>query len=93
MPESLSIEEALRRLEAALSKVEDALDHQVEQGVRVTGLEGELHRLGRDRSRLAQALDASEARAARLEDAGAQASEGLDRALETIRDVLARHGG
>jgi hypothetical protein len=92
MPESLSIEEALRRLEAALGKIEDALDHRLEGEAAVAGLEGELHRLGTDRSRLAQALDTAEAKVARLEDANAQVSRGLVDAMESIREVLARHG-
>ena len=92
MPESLSIDEALRRLEAALAKVENSLDRRLENAAAVQGLEGELHRLGTDRSRLAQALDSAEAKAARLEDANAQASRGLVAAMESIRDVLARNG-
>jgi chromosome segregation ATPase len=92
MPESLSIDEALRRLDAALTKVENALDQRIERAAAVQGLEGELHRLGTDRSRLAQSLDAAEARAARLEDANSQASRGLVAAMESIREVLSRHG-
>ena len=92
MPESLSIDEGLRRLEAALALVEDALDRRAEGAAALSGLQGELHRLGTDRSRLAQSLDAAEARAARLDDANAQASRGLVAAMESIREVLARHG-
>jgi chromosome segregation ATPase len=91
MPESLSIDEALRRLESAVEKLEDSLDRRIENAAAVQGLEGELHRLGTDRSRLAQSLDAAEARSARLEDANAQVSRGLVTAMESIRDVLARH--
>jgi hypothetical protein len=92
MAESLSIEEALRRLETTLAKIEDSLDRQIEGLAQVAGLEGELHRLGTDRSRLAQALDTAEAKAARLEDANVQVSRGLVEAMESIRDVLSRHG-
>ncbi|MEJ0013694.1 MAG: DUF4164 domain-containing protein [Bauldia sp.] len=92
MAESLSIEEALRRVDAALAKIEDSLDRKVEGLAQVSGLEGELHRLGTDRSRLAQSLDSAEAKAARLEDANVQVSHGLVAAMETIRDVLSRHG-
>ncbi|HVY20997.1 MAG TPA: DUF4164 domain-containing protein [Bauldia sp.] len=92
MAESLSIDEALRRLEAAVAQIEDSLDRQTEGAAAVAGLEGELHRLGTDRSRLAQALDVAEAKAARLEDVNAQVSRGLVDAMESIRDVLVRHG-
>jgi len=92
MPESLSIEEAVRRLEAALELLEGTLDRRLENSAAVTGLEGDLHRLGTDRSRLAQSLDAAEARSARLEEANVTVSRGLVAAMESIRDVLARHG-
>ena len=91
MPGSLSIDEALRRLESALELLEGTLDRRVENAAAVSGLEGELHRLGTDRSRLAQSLDAAEARSARLEDANAAVSRGLVAAMESIREVLARH--
>ena len=92
MAGSLSIDEALRRLEAALEKLEGALDQRLERTASVSGLEGELHRLGTDRSRLAQSLDSAEARSARLEETNAQVSRGLVTAMEQIRDVLARNG-
>jgi Domain of unknown function (DUF4164) len=91
MPESLSIEEAVRRLEAALELLESTLDRRLENAAAVTGLEGELHRLGTDRSRLAQSLDAAEARSARLEATSVTVSRGLVSAMESIRDVLDRH--
>jgi chromosome segregation ATPase len=89
---SLSIEEALRRLESALDGLEDAVDRRFERAAEVAGLEGELHRLGTDRSRLAQSLDAAEARASRLEDVNREVSRGLVSAMESIRDMLSRHG-
>ena len=92
MTGSLSIDEALRRLESALELLEGAMDQRLEKAAAVSGLEGELHRLGSDRSRLAQTLDAAEARSARLEEANRAVSRGLVAAMESIRDVLARHG-
>lgn len=91
MAGSLSIDEALRRLKSALELLESAVDRKLENSQSVSGLEGELHRLGTDRSRLAQSLDAAEARAANLEAANAEVSRGLVEAMESIRDVLARH--
>jgi chromosome segregation ATPase len=92
MPGSLSIDEALRRLESALELLDGAADRRLENTAAVSGLEGELHRLGTDRSRLAQSLDAAEARSARLEEANRAVSRGLVAAMESIRDVLARNG-
>lgn len=91
MAGSLSIDEALRRLKSALELLESAVDRRLETTQSVSGLEGELHRLGTDRSRLAQSLDAAEARAADLAAANAEVSRGLVNAMESIRDVLARH--
>jgi len=93
MPDSLSVAEALQRLDRALAALETALDGRLDSDASVAGLEGELHRLGTDRSRLAQSLDAAEARAARLEEANVHVSRGLVQAMESIRHVLARHGG
>jgi chromosome segregation ATPase len=90
---SLSIDEALRRLSSALELLESAIDRKLENSQSVSGLEGELHRLGTDRSRLAQSLDSAEARAANLEAANSEVSRGLVAAMESIRDVLARHSG
>lgn len=92
MSRSLSIEEALQQLEGALTHLESALDGKLEQVATAAGIDGELQRLGADRSRLAQSLDAAEARAARLEKANAEVARGLVGAMETIRDVLARNG-
>ena len=52
-----------------------------------------MQRLGTDRSRLAQSLDAAEARAARLEEANREVSRRLVAAMELIREILARNGG
>ena len=93
MAESLSIDEAVRRLGAALDLLEGAVERRLERSATVSDMEGELHRLGTDRSRLAQSLDAAEARAARLEDVTGEVSRGLVDAMESIRDVLSRHGG
>ena len=49
MAKSLSIDEALRRLESALELLEGTLDRRLEHAAAVSGLEGELHRLGTDR--------------------------------------------
>ena len=82
MPGVPTVEDALKRLKGAL----DLLDNAVERR-----LEGEVHRLGTDRSRLAQSLDAAEARSARLEEANKEVSRRLVAAMEAIREVLSRH--
>lgn len=92
MPDSLSVDEAVRRLAAALDALEAALDGQLEGDAALASLHSDLQRLGADRSRLAQSLDAAEERASRLDTANAEVSRRLVAAMEQIRDVLARHG-
>ncbi len=87
------IDTAIKRLQAALGHLEDAVDRRVEEDRRHGDLEAELHRIGGDRSRLAQTLDAAEARSARLEEANRDVSRRLVAAMESIRSVIERHGG
>jgi chromosome segregation ATPase len=93
MAATATIERAIQRLDAALHMLEGAVEERLEHARRAEGLESELHRLGTDRSRLAQSLDVAEARAARLEDANREVSHRLVAAMESIRDVLTRNGG
>jgi hypothetical protein len=92
MGNTLPVEAALRRLEAALGHLEIALDGRLNGEAQLGELEDELHRLGTDRSRLAQSLDAAEARSAKLENVNREVSRRLVTAMESIRAVLARHG-
>ena len=90
MARAANIDSALQRLASALDMIEGAVDGHVERIQHASGLESELHRLGTDRSRLAQSLDGAEARAARLEEANREVSHRLVAAMEAIRDVLSR---
>ncbi len=92
MTGSSTIDAALQRLSGAFDRLEEAIDGRLESADQMTSLEGELHRLGTDRSRLAQSLDAAEARSARLEEANREVSRRLVAAMESIREVLTRHG-
>jgi len=87
---AVSLDGALKRLEAALDLLEDAVERRFDGERQVVGMESELHRLGADRSRLAQSLDAAEARTARLEEANREVSRRLVAAMESIRAVLDR---
>jgi chromosome segregation ATPase len=93
MADTSSVEEAMKRLAAALDRLEGAVHRRLDNERQVRGLENDLHRLGTDRSRLAQSLDAAEARSARLEDANREVSRRLVAAMESIREVLDRHAG
>ena len=71
--------------------LEDAIERRIDAGRKIDELESELQKLGLDRSRLAQAVDAAEARSERLEDANKDVSRRLVAAMESIRSVIEKH--
>lgn len=84
-----AIKAAFQQLEQALSVLEDAIGRREDEERRRVDLEAELHRVGADRSRLAQSLDDSAARASTLEDANREVSRRLVAAMESVRGILA----
>lgn len=81
--EPSALDLAARRLERALAMLENRMSERVaEAGAEAGGL------FDQDRSRLAAELDAARAREKALEEAGAQASEALGRAIAEIRAAL-----
>ncbi len=82
--------DALRHLDQAIRSLEDATERRAEEERRRGDADVDLQRLGADRSKLAQSLDAAEARAARLEDANREVSRRLVGAMEQIRAVIGR---
>ena len=92
MADTSVINEAFRRMDTAVLSLEAAIDGRREEMRARSGLEEELHRVGLDRSQLAQSLDASESRSARLEEANREVSRRLVASMETLRQVLAKYG-
>lgn len=86
----VTLKEAMARLGRALDAVENAVATRMEREQDFAEAEEEIQRMNGDRSRLAQELDASEARAERLENANKEVSRRLVTAMETIRAVLDR---
>ncbi|WP_017403636.1 DUF4164 domain-containing protein, partial [Brucella melitensis] len=84
------LRQALERLEKALNTLEEAVDLRLDKEGDFAEAEEEVQRMNADRSRLAQELDQSEARAERLEAANREVSRRLVTAMETIRAVLDR---
>jgi hypothetical protein len=78
---------AARRLERAISMLESRMADRVAQASEAAG-----GLFDQDRARLAGELDAARARERALEEAGAQASAALGRAIEEIRSALGREG-
>jgi hypothetical protein len=86
-------EQALRRLEAALARLEMAVERRASQGEGAEGLSDEVQMLTADRARLAESLDQAQARAAKLESINRDVSRRLGAAVETIEAVLQAEAG
>jgi molecular chaperone GrpE (heat shock protein) len=85
-----TLKEVIVRLGKAIESLESAVHSRLEQDQDYPEAEAEVQRMNADRSRLAQELDNSEARAERLEEANKEVSRRLVTAMETIRAVLDR---
>ena len=86
----MRVEEALRRLEGAVGLIEAAVARRLEVERRRGDLETELQLMQDDRARLAVDLDGTLAKLRRHEAATDDVGRRVDRAVEAIRDVLAR---
>jgi hypothetical protein len=84
-----AMEQAVKRLEAALQGLEHAVEERLSLAGGADGLAEEVQMLTSDRARLAENLDQTQARAAKLETINRDVARRLDSAIETIRVVLA----
>ncbi|MFZ1814007.1 MAG: DUF4164 domain-containing protein [Rhizobiaceae bacterium] len=85
--------DALQRLQTALENLDSALEARIEREMQIADTEAEVQRMSADRTRLAESLDSSEARAKRLENTNREVSRRLVNAMEAIRSVLDRKSG
>jgi len=90
MSGDVTLKEVINRLGKALVSLENAVAARLEHDQDYAEAEAEVQRMNADRGKLAQELDASEARAERLENANKEVSRRLVTAMETIRAVLDR---
>jgi hypothetical protein len=92
MSTSSPLDTALSRLAAALARLDDALERRTDADRKAAGHDIEVQALSDDRARLAEELDESFARSARLETATREVSRRLDEAIDSIRLVVNSHG-
>jgi hypothetical protein len=85
-------EHAVKRLEAALKSLEQAVEQRRSLADGGERLAAEVEMLTADRARLAETLDQSVARALALETVNRDVSKRLDTAIETVRGLLAASG-
>ncbi|WP_159587569.1 MULTISPECIES: DUF4164 domain-containing protein [Chelativorans] len=85
-----TLREVIGRLGKAIEGLEAAADNRIEKEQDYAEAEAEVQRMGADRTRLAQEIDKSEARAERLAEVNREVSRRLVTAMETIRAVLDR---
>ncbi len=89
LSENSPLAAAIRRLTAAVDRVETAIESHRIAGEEAELMDRQLQALGDDRSRLAVDLDHATARAERLEAANKEVARRIGGAMETIRAVLA----
>ena len=90
MASEITLRQAIEQLDKALVTLEQAVELRLDKEGDFAEAEEEVQRMNADRSKLAQELDTSEARAERLETANREVSRRLVTAMETIRTVLDR---
>ena len=83
-----AVDQAARRLEAALQSLEIAVQQRLASGVGAEDLAAEVEMLSADRARLAETLDQSQARAVKLESVNRDVSRRLANAIESIRSLI-----
>lgn len=88
-----NLEEALHRLDTALALLETAVARKLEAERSRGDRETEFALLEEDRVRLAAELDAAGARLARMTSTTGEVNRRLDRAIETVEDVLSGPAG
>tara|TARA_R110000803_G_scaffold181743_2_gene244133 strand:+ start:84 stop:377 length:294 start_codon:yes stop_codon:yes gene_type:complete len=87
------LDPSARRLDAALQRLEGALDSLMSRTGDPAVMRAELAALAEDRARMAEELDGSLAREEELQALADEASEALGAAIEEVRAALGKDGG
>ena len=83
-----AIDQAVKRLALALDSLDAAVERRRQSDRSEEVLANQVHALGVDRTRLAEALDSEAARARRLESTNREIAGRLDAAIASIQAVL-----
>ncbi|GEP11398.1 DUF4164 domain-containing protein [Methylobacterium gnaphalii] len=84
------VEDALRRLDLAMVRLEAAVTRRVEADEARADRDIELALMDEDRARLAAELDAASAQLARMANVTGEVERRIDRAIDTVSTVLDR---
>ncbi|WP_083804362.1 DUF4164 domain-containing protein [Ahrensia sp. R2A130] len=79
---------AFAALTSSLDRLDSAVDRHIEGSTAGRSVDEQVQRMAEDRSRLAQDLDESEARAQKLSGVNGEVSRRLVDVMETVRGVL-----
>jgi hypothetical protein len=88
MSDQSTIDQAVKRLALALDSLDAAVERRRQADRSEEGLASQVHVLGVDRTRLADALDGETARARRLESTNREIAQRLDAAIASVQAVL-----
>ena len=88
MNDQSAIDQAVRRLALALDSLDAAVERRQQADRSEDGLASQVHALGVDRTRLAEALDSETARTRGLEATNREIAQRLDAAIASIQSVL-----
>jgi Domain of unknown function (DUF4164) len=88
MSDQNTIDQAVKRLALALDSLDAAVERRRHADRSEDGLASQVHALGVDRTRLADALDGETARARRLESTNREIAQRLDAAIASVQSVL-----
>ena len=88
MSDQSTIDQAVKRLALALDSLDAAVERRRQADRSEEGLASQVHALGVDRTRLADALDGETARARRLESSNREIAQWLDAAIASVQSVL-----
>ena len=93
MDDQMAVDQAVKRLNDALSALDAALEMRVYDERRRGSAAEQVQAFSLDRARLAGELDGAKAHVRALKDVNREAARRLDEAMATIRAVIAAHEG